>query len=148
MKRKRNLALMLLLILPLATGCTNDGGLTKNIQAGPAAATGSVYHKISAEEAHQMMKETGEYTLLDVRTKEEYDQSHIEGAVLIPDNEIAAKAAGLLPDRSAVILVYCRSGRRSAGAAKQLVDMGYGNVYDFGGIMDWPYDVTGGAKEE
>lgn len=149
MKRKRTAALMLFLILPMVTGCTKTDTATRGgIQTDPTSAADGNYHKISAEEAYQMMKDTGDYILLDVRTKEEYDQSHIEGAVLIPDNEISAKAGEQLPDRSAVILVYCRSGRRSSGAAKQLVDMGYDNVYDFGGIIDWPYNLAGGAKEE
>ncbi len=149
MKRKGIAALLLLLVLSLVTGCAKNDTPPKGSQAEPSQTIGGVYHKISAAEAYQMMKETGKYTLLDVRTKEEYDQSHIDGAVLIPDNEIAAKAGEQLPDHGAVILVYCRSGRRSAGAAQQLTDMGYTNVYDFGGIIDWPYDlVSGGVKEE
>lgn len=149
MKRKGIAVLLLLLVLSLVTGCTKNDTPQKGIQAEPSKTISGVYHKISAAEAYQMMKESGKYTLLDVRTKDEYDQSHIDGAVLIPDNEIAAKAGEQLPDRDAVILVYCRSGRRSAGAAQQLIDMGYTNVYDFGGIIDWPYDlVSGDAKEE
>lgn len=102
------------------------------------------YQKISAEEAQQMMQDSSEYILLDVRTSQEFDEVHIEGAILIPDNEIEARAAMELPDKNALILVYCRSGRRSAGAAEQLIGMGYTNVYDFGGIADWPYDTVSG----
>ncbi len=147
MKRKGIIAL-LLLVISLVTGCAKNDTPPKSSQAEPSQTTSGVYHKISAEEAYHMMKDTGKYILLDVRTKDEYDQSHIDGAVLIPDNEIAAKAGEQLPDRSAVILVYCRSGRRSAGAAQQLIDMGYTNVYDFGGIIDWPYDLAGGGAKE
>ena len=99
------------------------------------------YKKISAEDAYQMIHGTDEYILLDVRTEEEYNEKHIEGALLIADYEILEKAEAELPDKSALILIYCRSGRRSANAANELIEMGYTNVYDFGGIIDWPYDT-------
>jgi len=99
------------------------------------------YRKITAEDAKAMM-DAGDVIVLDVRTKEEYDTGHIEKAVLLPDYEVAARAETVLPDRNAVILVYCRSGRRSELAARALVDQGYSGVYDFGGIVDWPYDTV------
>jgi len=102
------------------------------------------YHKITAEEAHQMMVEADEFILLDVRTEEEFRERRIEGAILIPDFELADRAAAELPDRDALILIYCRSGRRSASAAQMLVAMGYAHVYDFGGIIDWKYDTVNG----
>jgi rhodanese-related sulfurtransferase len=80
--------------------------------------------------------------LLDVRTSEEYKEKRIEGAVLIPDYEINDRAAAALPDKDAAILIYCRSGRRSASVAHELIEMGYTNVYDFGGINDWPYETV------
>ena len=80
--------------------------------------------------------------ILDVRSREEYDQGHIPGAILIPDTEIEAKAADLLPDKDQLILVYCRSGRRSKLAAQSLADLGYTNIREFGGILDWPYEVV------
>lgn len=80
--------------------------------------------------------------ILDVRTREEYDQGHIPGAILIPNTEIEAKAADLLPDKEQLILVYCRSGRRSKLAAQSLADLGYTNIREFGGILDWPYEVV------
>jgi len=98
-----------------------------------------VYRKISAEEAWQMMESSGEYILLDVRTEAEYRESHIKGAILIPDFEISARALKELPDKDMLIFVYCRRGRRSENAARELVEMGYTNVYDIGGIVDWPY---------
>ena len=101
------------------------------------------YKKISAEDAYQVMQSTDKYILLDVRTDEEFAEKHIEGAVLIPDYEIGIRADTELPDKSALILVYCRSGRRSANAANKLVKIGYTNIYDFGGIIDWPYDTIG-----
>jgi len=88
-----------------------------------------------------MMQDTKEYILLDVRTEGEFVNEHIEGAILIPDNEIGERATDELPDKNALILIYCRSGRRSEAAARELVEMGYTNVYDFGGILDWPFET-------
>jgi rhodanese-related sulfurtransferase len=99
----------------------------------------AVYHQLSAEEAHKMISELQEYTLLDVRTDEEYKAQRIPGALLIPDYEIKDRAEKEIKKKKRIILVYCRSGRRSENAARTLVRMGYVNVYDFGGIMQWPY---------
>lgn len=99
------------------------------------------YRKISAEEAKERIDE-GNVIILDVRTQTEYDDGHIRDAVLIPDSEIKDKAVTVLPDKNATILVYCRTGRRSALAANELVRMGYTGVYDFGGIVDWPYEIV------
>ncbi len=96
---------------------------------------------ITQEMAKEIM-DTEECIILDVRTPEEFAEGHIPGAVLIPDYEIAQKAPDLLPQKDALILVYCRSGRRSKNAANQLVDMGYTNIKEFGGIIDWPYEIT------
>ena len=102
----------------------------------------AVYRKISAEEAREIMESSENYILLDVRTEEEYKEARIAGAVLIPDFEITERAESELPDKNAIILVYCRSGRRSENAARKLVGMGYTNIYDFGGILDWPYETV------
>ena len=80
--------------------------------------------------------------LLDVRTREEYDEGHIPGAILIPEYEIAQRAESELSDKNQLILVYCRSGRRSKIASEELVNLGYTNVKEFGGIIDWPYEVV------
>jgi len=101
-----------------------------------------VYRRITTEEAYQMMQDTEEYILLDVRRVDEFNEEHIEGAILIPYDEIEKRAAVELPDKKALILIYCRSGRRSETAANILVNMGYTNVYDFGGILDWPFDTV------
>jgi len=100
------------------------------------------YNKISAEQAKKMMAESKDFILLDVRTDSEFKEKRIAGAILIPDNEIKNRAEKELPDKNKLILMYCRSGRRSAGAAKILVSLGYTNVYDFGGINDWPYETV------
>ena len=100
------------------------------------------YRKISAAEAKSMMDEIDGYILLDVRTEEEFLEKRINGSILIPDYEIADRVEKELPDKDALILVYCRSGRRSANASNELCSMGYTNVYDFGGIIDWPYETV------
>ena len=126
-------------VSPISTESTNSTESTKTSEPPSTTAT---YHKITPEEAKKGMDSGSDYILLDVRTQEEYDEGHIDGALLIPNTEIANKASELLTDKSATIYVYCRSGRRSAEASKALVDMGYTAVYDFGGIIDWPYDVV------
>jgi len=100
------------------------------------------YEQITPEEAKAIMDREKDYVILDVRTQEEFDESHIEGAVLIPDYEMKEKAEKILPDRDQLILVYCRSGRRSKNAASELVALGYTNVKEFGGIIDWPYETV------
>ena len=101
----------------------------------------AVYLNITAEEAKQIMDSEEGYIILDVRTQEEYDQGHIPGAILISHEEIAEKAEDVLTDKDQLILVYCRSGRRSKIAAEALVELGYTNIKEFGGIIDWPYEV-------
>ena len=101
----------------------------------------AVYMNITAQEAKVIMDSQEDYTILDVRTQEEYDQGHIPGAILIPDYEIEEKAEQVLRDKDQLLLVYCRSGRRSKLAAEALVALGYTNIKEFGGIIDWPYEV-------
>lgn len=102
-----------------------------------------MYNKITAEEAKEMI-DTQEVIILDVRTQEEFKEKHIEGALLIPDYELANVEKSKLPDKNKKILVYCRSGNRSKSAARLLIDMGYTDVYDFGGIINWPYETVQG----
>lgn len=99
------------------------------------------YQTISPEDAKVMMEEEN-VVVLDVRTPQEYAESHIADALNIPNEEIGTKDPELLPDKEDTILVYCRSGRRSAQAAQKLTSLGYTNIYDFGGIIDWPYEVV------
>ena len=105
------------------------------------------YHKITAEQAKERLDSGDELILLDVRTQEEYDAGHITGAILLPNETITdTDQPDILPDLNAEILIYCRSGNRSAQAAKKLVAQGYTNVYDFGGIIDWPYETVTGSN--
>lgn len=100
------------------------------------------YLNISAVEAKEIMDTQTGYIILDVRTEEEFAAGHISGAILIPDYEIDTRALDELPDKDQLILVYCRSGRRSKNASEQLVALGYTNIREFGGIIDWPYEVV------
>ena len=96
---------------------------------------------ITAEEAKKIMDSQEGYIILDTRTQEEFEEQHIPGAIVIPYDEVAQKAEGILTDKNQLILVYCRSGRRSKIAAEELVKLGYTNIKEFGGILDWPYEV-------
>ena len=84
-----------------------------------------------------MMAKNDGHIIVDVRRQDEYDEGHIPGAILIPNESITDKKPSELPDLDQIILVYCRSGRRSKEAAQKLADMGYTNIYEFGGIIDW-----------
>ena len=123
--------MILLLAVLLLTACGQD---TENDRE-------AVYMNITAEEAREIMDTEEGYIILDVRTQEEYDEGHIPGAILIPNTEIEARAEEILTDKNQLILVYCRSGRRSKLAAEILVELGYANIREFGGIIDWPYEV-------
>ena len=96
---------------------------------------------ITAQEAKQIMDSEEGYIILDTRTEEEYDEGHIPGAIVISHDEIEEKAEQLLPDKDQLLLVYCRSGRRSKIAAEALAELGYTNIKEFGGIIDWPYET-------
>lgn len=100
------------------------------------------YEQITAKEAKTIMETQPDYIIIDARTQEEFADGHIEGAIMIPEYEIANRAEQQLPDKDALILVYCRSGRRSKIASEELVKLGYTNVKEFGGIIDWPYEIV------
>ena len=123
--------IILFLAVMLLTACGQD----------KESDQGAVYVNITAEEAKQIMDSEEGYIILDVRTQEEYDQGHIPGAIVISHEEIADKVEDVLTDKDQLILVYCRSGRRSKLAAEALVELGYTNIKEFGGIIDWPYEV-------
>ncbi len=123
--------ILLLLAVMMLTACGRD---KENDQE-------AIYVNITAEEAKRIMDTKEGYIILDVRTQEEYDEGHIPGATQISHEEIAEKAEEVLTDKDQLILVYCRSGRRSKIAAEALVELGYTNIKEFGGIIDWPYEV-------
>ena len=99
------------------------------------------YEQISGDQAKALMDSESEYIIIDARTEAEYAEGHIPGAILIPEYEISEQAETKLPDKDELILVYCRSGRRSKIAAEELVKLGYTNVKEFGGIIDWKYEI-------
>ena len=100
------------------------------------------FEQITQTEAKNIMDTQDDYIILDVRTIEEYNDGHIKGAILIPDYEIATKAKDELKNKNQLILVYCRSGRRSKLASQELANQGYTNIKEFGGINTWQYDIV------
>ena len=102
---------------------------------------GAGYMNITAQQAKELMDSQTGYVILDTRTQEEYDQGHIPGAINVPNEEIGTAEITELPDKSQLILVYCRSGRRSKEAAEKLVALGYTNIHEFGGILDWTGEI-------
>jgi len=121
---------------------TNIGLITSSASESDQKAQ---YHNATPGQAKTMMDSGTPYILVDVRTEAEYAQGHIQGAVLIPDSQIAASAASKLPDKNELILVYCQGGVRSYASSQQLVSMGYTNVYDMGGIVNWPFGTVAGS---
>jgi len=140
MKLKKILIAAAALTIFFAVGCSaqEPSSEEENI-------TESTVQVISAEEAKKMMDEE-EVTIVDVRTKEEYLEAHIEGAVLLTLDTIPEKAEEVLSDKNETYLIYCRSGNRSNQAARELVAMGYQKIYDFGGIIDWEYETVSGEN--
>ena len=132
MKKVKGLIIMLLISLSLfgMTACDGENGKA------------STYEQITAEQAKTIMDTEQDYIIIDARTEEEFAEGHIENAILIPEYEIKDRAEKELPDKEQMILVYCRSGRRSKIASEELVKLGYNNVKEFGGIIDWPYEVV------
>ena len=128
---KNRILRIVLLVAVLLAACGQD--IEKDQEA--------VYVNITAEEAKQIMDSEEGYIILDVREQDEYDAGHIPGAILIPYTQIKEKANEMLTDKDQLILVYCRSGRRSKIAAEALVELGYTNIKEFGGILDWPYET-------
>ena len=126
MKKGRIILSLLILSVALCLfGCAQTEG------------SGLLYRQVTQEQARQMMETQTDYIILDVRTVEEYDEGHIEGAVCVPNEEITGADIPELPDKDQLIFVYCRSGRRSKEAAKKLADMGYRDIVEFGGIIEW-----------
>ena len=100
------------------------------------------YQHVSMSEAIDLMNRESSYVILDVRTYDEYQQGHIPGAIVVPNETIGTSEIPELPDKQQMILVYCRSGNRSRQAAAKLAKLGYSNVIEFGGIIDWPLEIV------
>ena len=99
------------------------------------------YRQISMDKAVKMMRDEKDYIILDVRRPDEFAEGHIPGAINVPNEEIGTAEIAELPDKSQMILVYCRSGRRSKEASEKLVKLGYTNIVEFGGILDWKGEI-------
>ena len=127
--RKIKRLLPFVLSLMLLSSCTASGGSANS------------YRQISMDEAVNMMKNEKNYIILDVRRPDEYAKGHIPGAINVPNEEIGSAEISELPDKSQLILVYCRSGNRSKQASEKLVKLGYTNIVEFGGINDWTGEI-------
>ena len=127
--RKIKRLLPFVLSLMLFSSCTAPGS------------SSSGYRQISMDEAVKMMKDEKNYIILDVRRPDEYAEGHIPGAINVPNEEIGTAEIAELPDKSQLILVYCRSGRRSKEASEKLTGLGYTNIVEFGGILDWKGEI-------
>lgn len=125
----------ILTLILLLTACGNN-----NAADNEKGAT-VMYQQITQDEAKRIMDSNEDIVILDVREQDEFDEGHIPGAVLLPYTEIEDKAEEMIPDKDKQLLVYCRSGRRSKIAAESLANLGYTNVKEFGGIIDWKYEV-------
>ena len=130
MKKLKGLIIVLSILLSLfgLTACQNESA--------------NSYEQITQQEAKTIMDTENDYIIIDARTDEEFAEGHIENAILISEYEISHRAEKELPNKDQLILVYCRSGRRSKIASEELVKFGYTNVKEVGGIIDWPYEIV------
>lgn len=127
----KRLAIIFFTIIVLLSGC-----------AQPSGSSTASYKQITQEEAKEMMTKDDGHIIVDVRRQDEYDEGHIPGALLIPNESITDKKPEELPDLNQIVLVYCRSGRRSKEASQKLADIGYTKVYEFGGINTWTGEIV------
>lgn len=130
---KKTVMLLPLVILLFLTGCAQKLDGDDMMRS---------YTLISQDTAKEMMARDDGHIILDVRRQDEYDAGHIPGAILIPNESIGTERPEELPDPDQIILIYCRSGNRSKQAAQKLFDMGYTNIYEFGGIIDWTGEIV------
>ena len=146
-KNFKGLIFLLIISLTLFSSCSGNANTeeTQNttIDTTETSINNSLtYEQISGEEAKRLMDTETDFIIVDARTEEEFNEGHIEGAILIPEYEISERAEKELPNKEQLILVYCRSGRRSKIASQALADLGYTNVKEFGGIIDWQYEIV------
>ena len=127
--------ILLLSALLLLSGCVSEGG------------EADTYRQVTMDEAVSIMQEENDYVILDVRRPDEFEEKHIPGAVNIPNETIGTEEISALPDKDQLILVYCRSGNRSKQASEKLVALGYTNVVEFGGIIDWTGETATGTED-
>lgn len=129
----------------LLSACGNGTSSSESSKSEVRITTASetaTYQQITQEEAKEMMKADDGHIIVDVRRQDEYDSGHIPDAILIPNESIEKEQPKELPDLDQIILIYCRSGRRSKEASQKLADMGYTHIYEFGGIIDWTGEIV------
>ena len=131
---KKLLPLLFILLL-LCTGCSAQKQTKNEVPAG-------TFRQIDQDTAKKMMSNDDGHVIVDVRRQDEYDEGHIPGAILIPNESIGTSRPDALPEPDQIILVYCRSGNRSKQAAEKLAAIGYTNVYEFGGINTWTGEIV------
>ena len=142
MKRLTRILLPAVIALTAVLILTGCGSSADDKTAGDK----KTYRQVSPEEAAAMMEEETDYIILDVRTQEEYETAHIPGAICIPNETIGTEDIPELPDKEQLILVYCRSGNRSKQASEKLVNQGYTNIVEFGGINSWTGETVSGSE--
>lgn len=133
-------AVLCMLLTACGNGTSSSEGVQSEVRTTTSAA--AAYQQITQEKAKEMMQADDGHIIVDVRRQDEYDSGHIPGAILIPNESIGTEQPKELPDLDQVILIYCRSGRRSKEASQKLADMGYTHIYEFGGIIDWTGEVV------
>lgn len=146
--------ILVLALTLMFSACTDQTSVEKSTSSESTAPTASAeptqskaqdaeegYQRISGEEAKKMA-DSQSVVIVDVRTEVEYNQGHVANALLIPNETIGSEMPELLPDKDAVIILYCRSGNRSGQAAKKLLKLGYKTIYDFGPLTDWPGEIV------
>ena len=128
------------------SACNNDDNINNNNSTETTLENSTnkeiTYEIISQAQAKDIMDNSTDYVIVDARTSEEFSEGHIKNAINLDYEEVTQKAESLLPDKNQLILIYCRSGRRSKIAAESLCQLGYTNVKEFGGIIDWQYEVV------
>jgi len=129
---------------PAPTSSATPGSIVTALPPATMGPAANTFQIINAQQAKQMMNQSSDYIIVDVRTQSEYQDAHIDGAILIPVDQVAQLAPTILPDKQQLIFVYCRSGARAAQASTTLAQMGYTSVYDFGGITGWPFGTVSG----
>lgn len=132
-------AIIVITFISIFAGCTTE---KPKEQTEETSMKNAAYTQISQDEAKKIMDNESDYIIVDAREQYEYNEGHIKDAIVIPYTAIEQKAEKMLPNKEQLILVYCRSGRRSKIAARSLADMGYTNVKEFGGIIDWQYEIV------
>ena len=135
----KKLLILCMTFLCILTGCGNADSVQNTEQK-------SGYKQVSMEEGLELMEADSDYILLDVRRDDEFEEGHIPGAINIPNESIGTEEIAELPDKNQTIYVYCRSGNRSKQASQKLVDLGYTNVIEFGGIIDYSGEIEKGRQ--